>query len=255
MLNMKRRAKFWVWPYKGGSNAATGLADALGGRLIKRTNSRYRRQLRDFVINWGSTSPIDYGPVVNHYNAVRLATSKMDTFRVLADAGVQVPAWTKDHKQACEWAERGRILGRDLDKGSQGKGITVYERGAVVGEHLFYVRYMQKEREFRVHVVKGTVIFVQEKLKKKEVGDVGNKYVRSHRYGWCFAFKHLDDKPAPKAVLDIGVAAVRALGLDFGAVDIAWSERSGATVLEVNTAPGIEESSLVAYADAFQRLL
>jgi hypothetical protein len=255
MLKMKRRVKFWVWPYKGGSNAAARLADVLGGRRIKRENSRYRRQVRDFVINWGSTSPLDNGPVVNHYDAVRVATSKMATFRALADAGVQVPAWTQDRDLAREWVGRGRVLGRDLDHGSQGKGITVYEKDAEIGEHLFYVRYMRKDREFRVHVVKGTVIFVQEKLKKKEVENVGNKYVRSHRYGWCFAFHHLAERPAPQAVLDIGVAGVAALGLDFGAVDIAWSERSGPTILEVNTAPGIEESSLVAYADAFQRLL
>jgi D-alanine-D-alanine ligase-like ATP-grasp enzyme len=114
---------------------------------------------------------------------------------------------------------------------------------------------MQKDREFRVHVVKGTVIFVQEKLRKKEVGDAGNKYIRSHGNGWCFAFQHLGERPSPQAVLDIGVAAVRGIGLDFGAVDIAWSERSGATVLEVNTAPGIEQTTVAAYADAFQRLL
>jgi hypothetical protein len=252
---MKRRPKFWFWPYKKGSQSVQGLVEALDGRIIRRHNSKYRRQLRDFVINWGSTTPMDAGPVVNGYEAVKRATSKMETFRVLAEKGVQVPAWTKDINQAREWGQRGRILGRDLDKGSQGRGITVYDKGAELGEHLFYVRYMQKDREFRVHVVQGTVIFVQEKLRKKEVGDAGNKYIRSHGNGWCFAFHHLDEQPAPQAVLDIGVAAVRALGLDFGAADIAWSQRSGATILEVNTAPGIEESTLVAYADAFQRLL
>jgi hypothetical protein len=252
---MRRRTKFWLWPYKGGSNAAQTLADAVGGRIIRRQNSKYKRQLRDFVINWGSTSPLDNGPVVNAYAAVRIATSKMETFRVLANAGVQVPAWTTDVNMAREWGQKGRILGRDLDNGSQGRGITVYEKGTELGKHRFYVRYMRKDREFRVHVVKGTVIFTQEKLKKKEVADVGNKYIRSHRHGWCFAFKHLNEQPAPQVVLDVGLAAVRTIGLDFGAVDIAWSERSGATVLEVNTAPGIEESSLVAYADAFQQLL
>lgn len=251
---LKRRTKFWLYPYKGGSNAVRLLSDALGARVIKRERSKYRRQVRDFVINWGSTVPFDNGPVVNNYQSVRVATSKMETFGTLADAGVPVPAWTRDKSVATEWAQRGRILGRDLDRGSQGRGITVYDKGSQLGDHLFYVRYMRKEREFRVHVMKGTVIFVQEKLKKRE-NDNADKYIRSHGRGWCFAFHHLVDKPAPQAVLDIGVAAVRAIGLDFGAVDIAWSDARGATVLEVNTAPGIEESSLVAYADAFQRLL
>lgn len=254
MLKLKRRPKFWIWPYNGGSNAAFNLAVALGGRIIRRRDSKYRRNPQDRVINWGSSQGFDNGPMVNSPVAVRRATSKMETFRALADAGVQTPSWTQDHGVASEWVQKGRILGRDLDHGSQGRGITVYERGAVVGKHQFYVRYMKKEREFRVHVMNGTVIFTQEKLKKKGVDDA-DKYIRSHNRGWCFAFLHLAEHPAPQAVLDSGVAAVRALGLDFGAADIAWSERSGATVLEVNSAPGIEESSLAAYANAFQRNL
>lgn len=254
MKQLKLRPKFWIRPYKGGSNAAKLLAIALGGRLIKRHGSQYKQQVRDFVVNWGCSDPFLGGPLLNRPECVARAASKMATFRALAENGVQIPAWTQDVAQAREWGQRGRLLGRDLDRGSQGRGIAVYEKGQELGRHLFYVRFVRKDREFRVHVVNGTVIFVQEKLKKKGVEN-GDRYIRSHARGWCFAFHHLVEKPAPQVVLDAGLAAVRALGLDFGAVDIAWSEHSGATVLEVNTAPGIEESSLAAYANAFQRLL
>lgn len=251
---LQRRPKFWIWPYSGGSNAASLLAVALGGRLIKRHNSKYRRQIRDFVINWGSTHKLDNEGIINTYEAVERATSKMETFRVLTNAGVQTCKWTKDLGKAREWATEGRILGRDLDHGSQGRGITVYNKGEMPKEHQFYVKYVRKQREFRVHVVKGTVIFVQEKLKKKGVDDA-HPYIRSHSRGWCFAFHHLKQEPPAQGVLDTAVAGVRALGLDFGAVDLAWSDRDGATILEINTAPGIEESTVAAYADAFQRLL
>lgn len=252
-MKLRQRPKFWIYPY-GASNAAIALAEALDGRVILRRNSRYRRQLRDLVINWGASSGFDNGPIINHPRAVKVATSKTATFERLAAAGVQVPAHTSDPNVARAWVAEGRVLGRDLDNGSQGRGIHVYEKGAALGPHRFYVKYVRKQREFRIHVMRGEVIFKQEKLKKNGVEDA-DKYVRSHHRGWCFAFHHLEEKPVPEVVLRAGVDAVRALGLDFGAVDIAWNERSGATVLEVNTAPGIEESSLVAYADAFQRLL
>jgi glutathione synthase/RimK-type ligase-like ATP-grasp enzyme len=42
--------------------------------------------------------------------------------------------------------------------------------------------------------------------------------------------------------------------LDFGGVDIGWNQRHGAAVFEVNTAPGIEETSLQAYVEAFKTL-
>ena len=179
MLRFMRRPKFWIWPYKGGSNAAHALANAIGGRVIKRKNSKYRRSIKDRVINWGASVGFDNGPMANAPLAVRRAASKMETFRILADAGIQVPSWTRDKRIASEWAQRGRVLGRDLDRSSQGRGITVYDKGAQLGDHLFYVRYMLKQREFRVHVMNGTVIFAQEKLKKKGVEDA-NKYIRSN---------------------------------------------------------------------------
>jgi D-alanine-D-alanine ligase-like ATP-grasp enzyme len=39
--------------------------------------------------------------------------------------------------------------------------------------------------------------------------------------------------------------------LDFGAVDIGWNDDAGACVFEVNTAPGLENSALAAYVEAF----
>ncbi len=78
-----------------------------------------------------------------------------------------------------------------------------------------------------------------------------NKYIRSHDKGWCFAFKHLVDEPVPAIVRDIAIRSVNALGLDFGGVDMGWND-DGTCVFEINTAPGLEETSLKAYVEAFQ---
>lgn len=58
----------------------------------------------------------------------------------------------------------------------------------------------------------------------------------------------------PENALNAAIQAVRALGLNFGAVDIGWNERDGPCVFEINTAPGIEESSLEAYTIALKTL-
>ena len=60
----------------------------------------------------------------------------------------------------------------------------------------------------------------------------------------------------PDPVRDtIAVNAVKALGLDFGAVDIIYNEKENQYyVLEVNTAPGLEGTTLIKYAERFSKL-
>jgi hypothetical protein len=244
--------KHWVYPY-GFSNSALDLVEGLNGRLIKRKGSRYVNKPTHTVINWGSARRPDVlrgVNVLNDFDAVRIATSKLATFAALTRAKVPHVEVTTSLGEARAWNARHKVLGRDLDHGSQGRGITVYQPGELNKEHKFYTKYYRKERELRIHVFQGRVIFEQEKLKKNGA-DNADKYVRSHDRGWCFAFHHLVDKPVPQTVRDLAVQAVQSLGLDFGAVDVGWNNRNGPRVFEVNTAPGIEETSLKAYLGAF----
>ena len=51
-------------------------------------------------------------------------------------------------------------------------------------------------------------------------------------------------------------AAVEALCLDFGAVDVVWNAtKNKAFVLEVNTAPGVEGTTLEEYKEYFENVL
>lgn len=253
MKKRQQRAKFWIYPYKAQSKSVQNLKKLLKAKEIKLKNSKYRFVVGDLVINWGSTH-CPYPVVANTAEAVQVASSKQGTFAALKEAGIQVPEWTQNRNIAAEWVERGAILGRDQDRGSRGAGITYYPKGSIIKPHLFYVRMMKKEREFRIHVFENNVIFQQEKLKKKEFNGEVNDFIRSHSRGWVLAFNHLGQHPIPVQAHQIASDACRALGLSFGAVDIAWSARSGPTVLEVNTAPGIEESCAAAYAKAFMDL-
>lgn len=247
------RSKFWIYPWKGGYQQAIALAEGLKGSLIKRENSRYLYQPPDVVINWGSSvNPLGYAvPMLNR--ADRVGKGKRYAYDVFRNAGIQTVQYTTDPNVAAGWGRDAKVVGRDSDHGMGGAGITIFQPGEALGNHKFYCKYVKKEREFRIHVLKGKVIFRQEKLRKRDADNV-DRYIRSHDRGWCFAFKHLPDLPVPALVDNAGLAAVVALGLDFGGVDIAWSERAGATVLEVNSAPGIEDSSLAAYVEAFRTL-
>ena len=98
---------------------------------------------------------------------------------------------------------------------------------------------------------KNKAVFVQEKRKRRNLENV-NIYIRSWNNGWVFCHK---DIFVPEGLTDIAVNAINALGLDFGAVDLLWSKKENLIqVIEVNTAPGLEGSSLEAYVNQFQQL-
>jgi D-alanine-D-alanine ligase-like ATP-grasp enzyme len=95
----------------------------------------------------------------------------------------------------------------------------------------------------------GNIIDIQEKKRKKETpDDQVNWQIRNHDNGFIFARSEV---APPRCILDYSLAAVSALGLDFGAVDLGYNvKREEAVVYEVNTAPGLEGSTLDAYFEA-----
>jgi glutathione synthase/RimK-type ligase-like ATP-grasp enzyme len=63
-------------------------------------------------------------------------------------------------------------------------------------------------------------------------------------------FCHDKVKPLSEAAKEASIRAVAALGLDFGGVDILVKKDGSCAVLEVNSAPGIEGTTLDKYAEA-----
>lgn len=148
-------------------------------------------------------------------------------------------------------------IARTVLNGSGGAGIIVVRPGDPIPDAPLYTKYVRKSREYRLHVVGGEVIFYQEKRKKNGVEQTRDQaLIRNHDNGWVFAENdiRLPESSVWENVKATAVGAVRALGLDFGAVDLVLA-RDNATpyVLEVNTAPGIESTRLLeAYVRAFK---
>lgn len=75
-----------------------------------------------------------------------------------------------------------------------------------------------------------------------------NMLLRSNRLGWKFSII----TKYSNGLKDVAVAAVKALGLDFGAVDACVAEDGNVYVFEVNTGPGLEATSFDKYVAAFK---
>ena len=165
---------------------------------------------------------------------------------------MKVPPFTVSKAEAQQWLTNGkRVFARTILNGHSGAGIVnVKGKDGILPEAPLYVEYVQKNAEFRAHVMKDKVFFIQQK-KKRADAEVTDKFIRSHKNGYVFC---QNDIVVPKALEDLAIAAVKAVKLDFGAVDIILGKDNQLYVLEVNTAPGLDNSSAEKYANAFATL-
>ena len=113
----------------------------------------------------------------------------------------------------------------------------------------YYSRKEDLVQEYRVHSFKGKSIRAGQKAPR--VGFPSpHAWIRSYDAGW---FINYDGFESTQAMRELAASAVRALGLDFGAVDIGQKQDNSLIVLEVNRAPGSEGGTSNAYAATINR--
>ena len=119
--------------------------------------------------------------------------------------------------------------------------------------------YSKKEAivtEYRVHSFFGRSIRAGKKVhrgpdNKTPFHGTPHAWIRSFDAGWMISYA--DDAGIKQRHRDIAHSAVKALGLNFGAVDIGELADGTLIVLEVNRAPGVEDGTTNAYSRAIRR--
>lgn len=149
----------------------------------------------------------------------------------------QLPATTND-----TWVGRlnSHIGGNDLLAPPNGLN------GRRVAE--FYVKKLDIKEEYRIHCFLGKSIRAGIKVPRED-GVTVHPWVRSFNGGWRIKYDEFKSKESMRV---LAAKAVEALGLDFGAVDLARLRDNSLLVLEVNRAPGLEGGTLEAYARAIK---
>lgn len=243
--------KIRIEPYKTWSGGARALGQRCG---ILRATKRQVAKHGDFdvIINWGRTERRFNGQYFNNPAHVAVACDKRASLETMAAAGVPVPDFTSKQSVAQEWLDSGEtVVVRTLLRANSGRGISLVtpQEGATVPRAPLYTKYAKKAEEYRIHVVKDQVVDAQLKKRKLEVPDEEVDFqIRNSNNGWIFARENV---VAPDCVVKAAIRAVGSLNLDFGAVDIGYNIRyDQATVYEVNTAPGIEGTTLERYYES-----
>lgn len=251
-----------ILPYKMKSRSATSLAREMGILKVRPNSPLF--DSADIVINWGHSSfPNRRRHPLNTFinGHTDRATNKLAAFKAMADPyhwyftedpdftpppPVPTPDFTTEGGVASQWlAEGHKVVVRHTLRGHGGAGIQILTPGEPVPAAPLYTKYIPKDGEWRIHATRSGVFHVQKK--RRRAGVEASPLVRNLANGWVFT---IQDATPPSCVAEAGAAAVRALGLDFGAADVIYNRRlDRAYVLEVNTAPGLEGTTLVKYVE------
>lgn len=259
-------SKVHLYSYRPGSKSAQSLCKALGIRRIKQIGSRYKGKPNRLIINWGSSNLPEQtkgSQVLNNPEYISLASNKLSFFQKMKEWNEEnedkvriLPFYlSKEEVVASKEYEEGKaFFARTVLEGHSGKGIVEFDKDSKeIPEAKLYTRYIPKDQEYRVHVMGEEAFYVQRKARKLDVPDEQvNWRVRNHANGFIF---QKDDFVIPEGVKEEAIKAVEAVGLDFGAVDILTTKKGKVYVLEVNTAPGLEGTTLEKYVEQFQKVI
>ncbi|MCW3992081.1 MAG: RimK family alpha-L-glutamate ligase [Candidatus Bathyarchaeota archaeon] len=194
--------------------------------------------------------------VVNPCYSFRRARDKYATQYTLAGAGLPVAETytTEEMVRAYRWSkELGECVYKPI-LSSMGRGSLRFDDPDIaynawkmlsrLGQPIILQEYLSNPgRDIRVFVVGDEVVgsaykYGAEGEWKTNVAQGGRMVV----------------EPMPKEILELGVKATRAMGLDYAGVDIIEAER-GPVVLEVNGAPGWQALKAATGVDVAERII
>lgn len=245
------------------SDGAVALARKLenGIKVVSRERVDAVARFYNGFVNWGNSRLPDTIalPVINLPSAVAKCVNKRTFFEEVGDLTNMPVAYSRAEAEGLFRRYR-KVVCRTNLTGSGGDGIVIARSPAELVNAELYTAYIPKSAEYRVHVVAGEVILIQQKRRRADLPaelaeDSNAALIRNHANGWVYAVDAVD--PPSEELKEACIEIINELGLDFGAVDVMVGARNGEPyILEVNTAPGIQSPTLAAaYQEAMLRLL
>jgi len=234
------------------SEGASALIEQLNNVAVRKNTWRATKS-GDILINWGRQD-IHFiihpnTRVFNHPVHIKNASNKLIAFKQFDFHSVPTLHFVRTKAEACEIINDGKIvIARTILNGSQGVGIVVCHTLEDLPDCSLYTEYMKPSSEIRVHVFNNEVIDYTQK--KRRQGEETNPYIRNLENNWVFCREGVVRN---ETAISVAIKAVKALQLQFGAVDIII-RYDNAYVLEVNTAPGLTGTTLENYVNAIKKL-
>jgi glutathione synthase/RimK-type ligase-like ATP-grasp enzyme len=218
-----------------GSNTAIKVMmhhfDELGHKVVRNSEDPF-----GVGLSWGCS----YEGPKPFLNAHVNRFNKYTAFSKFRDAGVACPTTFEINSKLADIKAPFPWLARKKQH-SKGKDIVVCKNIAEAcdirreGTHTFFSAYIPIDVEYRVWVFKDKAFATYEKV-YKGAGEYQG-FMRNRRFG--FEFSKRNNLVGNPTIEGPCIKAVKALGMDWGAVDILKGKDGKYYVLEVNSMPHI----------------
>jgi hypothetical protein len=176
--------------------------------------------------------------------------SNLDQLVVFRDSDIRCPEFTVQLEDARKWAQAGhQVFGRD-EKHEQGTDIV--DQGSPKWPRKeYWTKVVPKKREYRIHIFADQ--HIQRGLKRLDPKALRKRNDDLPIWNTQTGYIYDHDFEPPDDGVELARRAVGALKYLWGAVDLLEDETGRCYVLEVNTAPGMDETTAQAYADAIKK--
>jgi len=255
-----------IHPYLRNSASVVSLMERAKERGIPMKVRIKTAPKKGIIVNWGARKKHLYQtklPWINESEALYNMTDKLRFFRHVGHDSGLVPEWTDSRDVAAQWD--GDIVVRLKTAASGGQGLsisTLEERrnGKPLVAAPLYTRYVKKAEEYRCHMFRDeegdfSIGLSQRKAaKRNDAGEVDVKDWRVRNLENGFIFAKNDGHVLPDAVVQCCTDLMRKYfsELDFVALDVIYNKHDNkAYVLEGNTAPGLDGTTIDLYLDYF----
>lgn len=220
------------------------LAERLGFSLFS-YNKSYKLDVST-IIRWGSTATGSWDKEINTQEAVMNASNKKRAREILIENELPVPKMGEDIFPC---------VGRPTKHTKGRRFFYCYDKYDVAQAKrkgaTYFSQYYPKQKEYRIHIGGGKLLGIA-------IKEGGDAYARNWNYRKGFRFRYLRYEDWNMEAIRLAKKAIKALQLDFGAVDIGTNSLNEnlppLVIFEANTAPALCPFMIDKYVDYFKRV-
>jgi glutathione synthase/RimK-type ligase-like ATP-grasp enzyme len=235
------------------------------------------------LIRLGSTTPTpelknkDFKYLeINIPDAVQNSASKIRMKECFSDANVKTAPFivtcaetttAQDIKNFVAQFKEGSKFVTKSEFGSRGQGNKIWNYDQIeemiawlsqnnrMGRYIIE-KYMNYTKEYRLHISENGCFYTCRKMLKTDTAEADRWFRNDSNSVWVLESNELFDRPTTwKTIEAESVKALKAVGLDVGAVDVRVNSKGEFVIIEINSAPSFGDMTLEKYYEEIPRII